>query len=107
MRKSQVRPKQDDFTSYDGGCVSPGGPGEPHGALFPKDNLPEGTRVTCVPVEGGYQTDVAIPAQWDVFRVNVCVSLADGETVTKRSWRPPWRSVDSFPWSGTFYRTQT
>jgi glycosyl hydrolase family 20/cellulose/xylan binding protein with CBM9 domain len=88
-------------------CVSPGAPGEPHGALFRRDSLPEGTRVTCVPVEGGYQTDVAIPTQWDVFRVNVCVNLADGETVAKRSWRPPWRSADSFPWSGTFYRPHT
>jgi hypothetical protein len=88
-------------------CVSPGASGEPHGPLYRGGDLPEGTRVTCVPGAGGYRTDVALPARWDVFRVNVCVNLYDGKTIEKRFWGPPWRNADSFPWSGTFHRPRT
>ncbi len=84
--------------------MSPASAGEPHGALYRQDSLPDGTRVTCVPVDGGYQTTVAIPARWDVFRVNIAINWANGQTVEKRFWRPPWRDEDSFPWSGTFSR---
>jgi hypothetical protein len=84
-------------------CVSPGSPKTQHGAFYRKNDLPREVQTLCRPVEGGYFTEAAMPCERDTVRVNVCVNLSDGEHIEKRCWRPPWRSKESFPWSGTFY----
>lgn len=94
-------------------AVSPGDGVAPHGTLYRPDRLPAGTRILCAPRAGGYVARVLFPESWlrrwqesggtRRFRLNLALNraLSDGR-VAKRSWRPPWRSAENHPWSGTF-----
>ncbi len=94
-------------------CVSPSTNTEPYGSFYRADDLPSDVRVMCKTIDGAYFTEVAVPhhyfdqkqqQSWSSFRLNISVNVHKDGQSNKISWRPLWRSKDSFPWSGTFYR---
>lgn len=84
--------------------------------IYEEARQPEGLRYACVPVEGGFQAEIAVPAdylnarqggRWTSFRLNISVFDFDGNYAGPHKavwWRPEWNSPEDFEGSGTFVR---